>query len=82
MIFTKIFAYFELAAGAIGAAGAIIQLVQGGTVTGPALLAIVQPELAALQTVLPHAAIPPALLVDVTDAVADAIDAYYHPKGA
>lgn len=77
-IFSNIFAYIELAAGAVAAVGSIQHIVQQpGPVTGAELLATVSPVISGIETIFPKLVIPMVLIQDIANSAADTINAYY-----
>lgn len=82
MNFLNIFAYINLAIAIISAVTTVLHLAITPTtpLTGLQLVAIAQPILSDIQVLIPKANIPAALVVDIADAIADAVNAFYHPK--
>ena len=80
MNFGNIFSYIELALSVGGAVQTTIAefAAAGPTapVTGAQLQAVWGPVVLAVQSVFPKAAIPPALVTDICNAVADAVAQY------
>ena len=77
-VFGNIFAYIELAAGAVAAVGTIQHLVQApGPVSGASLLATVGPVISGVETIFPKLVIPMDLITDIANGAADAINVYY-----
>ena len=78
MNFGNIFAYLELATGAISVVGTIQHLVAGSAaLTGAELVSTIQPILSGIQTIFPKITIPMDLVMDVANGAADAINRYY-----
>jgi len=79
----NILKYLNLALEVAASVEALISLFAvSAPVTGPAISLAVQPAISAVQAVFPKANIPPALVTDVCDAAADAINAYFKRTGA
>ena len=77
-VFSNIFAYLELAAGAVAAVGTIQHIVQQpGPVTGAELLATVSPVISGIEAIFPKLVIPMVLITDIANGAADAINTYY-----
>jgi hypothetical protein len=79
MTFFNVFAYIEIAAGIIAAVQAIHNLKISATnpLSSAELQAIAMPVLAGVQQIAPTANISPALVTDIANAIADAVNAYY-----
>ena len=84
MNFSNIFAYVDLAIAIISAITGVLHLNISATnpLTAAALVVLATPVLAGVQALLPKANIPPALVQDIAQAIADAVNSYYHPKAA
>jgi hypothetical protein len=77
-VFSNIFAYIELAAGAVAAVGTIQHIVQQpGPVTGAELVATITPVLSGIEAIFPKINIPMVLITDIANGAADAINTYY-----
>lgn len=77
-IFGNIFAYIELAAGAVAVVGSIQHLVNGSEpLTGQAIVTTISPVIMGIQMLLPKLNIPSDLVLDVANAAADSINRYY-----
>lgn len=74
----SIFGYFSLAIAILGSISAIQSVLKAPTVTGAALYAAIAPDLSAVQSILPHVQIPAALVQDICNVAADAINQFYH----
>jgi hypothetical protein len=78
MNFSNIFAYLELATGAVSVIGTIQHLVAGSApLTGAELVATVQPIIQGIQQIFPKITIPMDLVTDIANGAADAINNYY-----
>jgi hypothetical protein len=78
MNFSNIFAYLELATGAVSVIGTIQHLVAGSApLTGAELVATVQPIIQGIQPIVPKITIPMDLVTDIANGAADAINNYY-----
>lgn len=73
----NLFSYFALATGGVTAVVTIQHLVSDGIVTGPELMAAIEPALQALRIIFPKLKIPVDLLTNISNVVADAINIYY-----
>ena len=84
MNFLNIFSYINLAIEIIAAVQACLHLgiSASNPLTAAQLEAIAAPVIAGVQAVVPKANIPAALVADVANAIADAVNAYYKPPAA
>lgn len=73
------FAYFGLVIEIIGLIGSVRVLLSTNTLTGAALYADVAPILATLQGINSKVSIPAALAQSICSAIAEAVNAFYHP---
>ena len=82
MTFSNIFAYIDLAIAIIAAVQACLHLGISATnlLTAAQLEAIAAPVIAGIQALVPKANIPAALVADVCNAIADAVNSFYTPK--
>ena len=78
---TKIFQYLAFALEVGETIPAVLSLIQSGAVTGAGLNSAVSPLLTGLQSVF-GINLPAQLVTNVLDAVADAVNEFYHPKAA
>lgn len=77
---SKIFQYFGLATAVIESISGIQSALKSNPVSGAAIQAAVEPAIDAVTGILAHVVIPGALITDVCNAAADAINQYFEPK--
>jgi len=82
MNFTNVFAYINLAIEVAAGVNAVLHLgiTAANPLTATELESIALPIVSAVQGLVPKANIPPALVADICNGIADSVYAFYKPK--